>query len=321
VKLATEVSIFVRILRVAVVVLALGAIALFGRMAPAIEEILADNVITLGAAEEMLAALAASDTREEEARARFGAALARARANVTEAGEAPLLDEIERRWQDALRGAAVDEEAVIASVVELARLNRASMQAADRDAARLGPAGGWAVALLSLLILAVTHLFETRLETQVVDPLSSLEAVVSAADAGAIHRRCPETGPPEIRRIARGLNRQFDLAARWRSAGPDRRPAGERALLTHLLDRRGGDWAAVDEHNRVLFASDGAWSHLEGALTLPDGARVYAEEIVVPDALRLVRLDGDEGGELETVESSSASSGDVDDDRPSRRDA
>lgn len=291
-KLATEVGVFVGLLRTTVIILAFGAVALFDRMSPAIERILAENVITLMAAEEMLSTLARPTLPDDEAREKFGAALGRAKANLTEPAEAPLLDEIEALWRRAIGPDATprDKERLVESIRALTAVNRASMEAADREADRLGSAGAWSVVLLSLAILGISQLWSGRLEERVVQPLLSIEEVVRAAEHGDPHRRCAERGPEEVRGIAAGLNRLLDLAASWRAAGPSgsRR---DRALLEHLLSTREGAWAALDPRNAVVAASPAARARLEGARYLPESMSVHAEEAVLSDALRLVRLD------------------------------
>ena len=212
-KLATEVSAFVALLRAAVLLLGVGAVALFSRMSPAIDRILAENVQTMEASQAMLAALAEPDPGAR--RSRFGRALDDARPHLNERAEGPLVARIDALWEDALDASAAPTKRVelVRAIRELSEVNRASMEAADREARRLGSAGAWSVVLLGLLILGASQIFAGRLERRVVKPLLAIEDAARAAAEGDAHRRCPvdPTAAPEISTLARGINRLLDV--------------------------------------------------------------------------------------------------------------
>ncbi|MEL6184389.1 MAG: hypothetical protein AAFU79_07180 [Myxococcota bacterium] len=288
-KLATEVWVFGTVLRTAVVVLALAAIALFDRMSPAIEQIIDENVVTMEAGETMLAVLARPDLDPAEAEERFQAALLQAQSRLTEREEAPLLEDIERLWR-ALQAGQNRRTELVALVEELTAVNRRSMETADSEANRLGAAGAWTVAFLSLLILVVTQVFAGRLDDRVVQPLLSVAEVVQAAESGERHRRSPQRGPPEVLAISAGLNRLLDLADSLRASGRVS-PVRDRALIGHLLDGKEGSWVVVDGDGDVVTANAPARQRLDGQGRIDADQPLFDEEVVLDGALRLLRLD------------------------------
>lgn len=213
-KLAREVSLFVWLLRSAVLLFGLAAVWLFSRMSPAIEHILADNVASLEATETLLATLAWPE--RPGAAGRFEAALEVVIENRTEEAEGPLITQL-REALDGREGEellTVDRAKVVALLLELGEVNRASMESADREARRLGTAGAWSVVVLGLLILGASQGFAARLERKVVSPLLGVVRAVRAARDGDRHRRCPvePMSAVEIRAIATGLNAVLDEA-------------------------------------------------------------------------------------------------------------
>lgn len=289
-RLATEVGLFVGVMRGATLVLALAAIGLFSRMSPAIERILAENVMSVSAAQEMLSVLAEQKEVTEAGRARFAVALRRARAKVTVDGEQTALESVEAQWAALEGGDPGARSALVGALAALTAVNRTSMQDADNAASRLGAAGAWTVALLSLLVLAATQVFVTRLNERVVQPLLGMDEVVHAAESGDAHRRAPERGPPEVERIAEGLNRLLDLAASLRAATGTAIAARDRALIGHLLDAKDGAWVVANKDGEVLTANGRGRTELDGASHLIEEAGVEEEEVVA-GAMRLVRLD------------------------------
>ena len=133
--------------------MAVGTIGIFTRMAPAIAVIIEHNDRSLKACEEMLAVLAVSGTgtslAAEPARV-FRSAFERAKSNVTEPEEPRILARIEPRLEPLLKGEMASREAVVADVLELGRINREAMAAADRRAQQLGRAGAWGVVFMAL---------------------------------------------------------------------------------------------------------------------------------------------------------------------------
>ena len=285
-KLATEVGVFMGLIRTAVVLLGFGAVVLFDRMSPAIHRILADNVVTLVDVEQMLAVIGQPELPQAEAHKRFGDALHRALQNLTESDERPLLERIQVVWQDALRedSTPAARQQLLTLLLDLSEVNRVSMEVADEEAARLGAAGAWSVVLLSLAILALSQFFGRRLDVRVVQPLRGLQEVVQAAEGGDRHRRCPTGGPKEFGAIAAGLNRLLDEVQKRRTAAED----FERELLECVLQARAGAWVAVDRTGTIRAANTEAQRHLEGQGWLSGTRRPIEEESLGSSGLRLL---------------------------------
>lgn len=223
-KLANEVSVFLWLLRTAVLLLGLGTVWVFARMSPAIDHILADNVRTLEATETMLAALARPES--SEAPGRFEAALRVAAENQSEPAEAPLIRQLEQQWAErgAADLAAMDRRKVVAILEQLSKIHRTSMEQANAEARRLGAAGGWVVVLLGLLVLGGSQMFARRLDDRVVRPLLSIADAATAIEGGNRYRRCSvgEGSAEELRRIAAGIDHLLDEAGRPSRRAPRR---------------------------------------------------------------------------------------------------
>lgn len=173
--------------------MAIGTIGIFARMAPAIAMIIEHNDRSLKACEEMLAVLAISGTgtslTEESARV-FRSAFERAKSNVTEPEEPRILEKIEQRMESLLKGEKASREAAVADVLELGRINRKAMAAADHRAQHLGRAGGWGVVLMALSAFLAGMIFLRSLTRRVVQPLLEIHDVITAQRNGETMRRC-----------------------------------------------------------------------------------------------------------------------------------
>jgi len=189
------------------------AIGLFGRMGPAIELILQRNDTTIVAAEEILGAFARHrDVATTAAvRAPIEAALARARNNITEPGEEPLLVAIETQLPAALGGDDQARAALTDKLCALIAINRRAMQQVDRDAQRLGTAGAWAAAFVGMASLGLGLLLTRRLSQRVVRPLQELHATLAAALGGDSFRRANAAdASPELREVLANVNQVLD---------------------------------------------------------------------------------------------------------------
>jgi len=195
------------------VALAFGSIGLFVRMGPAIERILEENVDSLVAAEDILAELAESggDGATPAGRARAVDALRRAKANVTEASEMPVLDAIAEHLDTALAGDQAARILVVSKIEALMRINRAAMHAVDVEAQRLGSGGAWAAAFVGFASFALSLIVIARIRSRVIRPLAELHEVLEAVREGDRHRRCrPSHAPEELRQVSAGVNALLD---------------------------------------------------------------------------------------------------------------
>jgi hypothetical protein len=233
------------------------------RMSPAVGRILADNVASKEAVQDMLAVLAAPGPT---AAADFDAALARAEGNVTELAENAPLQVIRREEAAALAGEPSARLAVVEALAQLGAVNLASMRAADDAARRLGRAGAWTAALLGVLGFGLSIASTRRLHSRVAAPLGEIESALAAWRGGQLARRCaPLDAPVELQVVRRELNALLD-----RACGPPP-GAGEgglllRVALIQLLDREAGPAVVVDGAGAVVVAN-------AAALSLPAAAR------------------------------------------------
>jgi nitrogen fixation/metabolism regulation signal transduction histidine kinase len=193
--------------------LAFGAIGLFVRMGPAISRILEDNVVSVVAAEELLAELAAAGTEPlaADARERAALSLAKARNNVTEEAERPVLGSIEQRLEPALDGVPEARRLLVDDLRQLIVINRDSMHGVDEEARRLGRSGAWSAVLIGFLSFMSSLLVAVRLQRRFVRPLVDLHDVLESSRQGNAHRRCRlSDAPREVVQVAQAVNQLLD---------------------------------------------------------------------------------------------------------------
>lgn len=245
-------------------VTAVSAIGLLHRMTPAIEQILEDNVVSLEAAEDMLMLTAHCEPFDAVERDRFDAALARARNNVTEREEIPLLDRLEADVEALAAGDGAVRARMVVDLEALAEVNRASMIRADVDAQRLGMAGAWSAALFGVASFALGQVLVRRLRHRIEGPLVALDAAIDAYRRGDAHRRCVRfDGPEEIRRIRDNANWLMDLRA---PQSDPTRHASRLCALNALLDLR--------EEPSILLGEGAVLAANRAALALAPDPRV-----------------------------------------------
>lgn len=243
------------------------AIALLTRMSPAIDRILTQNLASILAGAEMLAALAElpRDPAGEAARQeRFEEALALAGSNVTEAEEGPILAAIGSSATAALAGAPDERRRTVRAIDKLIEVNHASTREADLEARRLGAAGAWAAVLLGAIGLGVCVLGVRRLVRRLIHPLLDLAETIAAFQRGERHRRTNRHGMPvELAEIAGAVDDLIDRAIA--PAGlppPGTSPAAERAAVLLLLDRLPAPALMLDSAGRPLAAGQAALDRL-----------------------------------------------------------
>lgn len=279
------------------VLTAFGAIGLLTRMGPAIEEILAENVVSIRAAEEMMGALAlAGAGGGEEARVRFERALAVARDNVTEREEPAILTAIAEAAPGAFTGDADAVTEAVRAIEALADLNHRAVVAADERAGGLSIAGAWAAAFLGFAGFVLCLFALRHLNGSLLGPLADLDATVTAFRGGDSYRRTAIDGAVgELRRIGVAVNELLDARLRWDQPKAAGGAPAERAALVRLLDERPGLALVVDTAGGIIATSGTALEHLSGAagepirMALLDLARHGADR---PDWLEARPLDG-----------------------------
>lgn len=196
--------------------MALGSIWVFMRMAPAIAVIIDRNQRSLHACEIMLASIAlvsGSQAGEASLTAAFETALEQARGNITESREPDALAVISDRYQAAFQGDAAALRETIDAITHLGDINRAAMAEADRRAQQFGSAGAWGIVFMAVGVFVVGMIFMRTLTRNLVRPLEEIHSVMAAHRRGDIHRRCTGADLPwDIQQIYNGVNEFLDRA-------------------------------------------------------------------------------------------------------------
>ncbi|NLZ17608.1 MAG: hypothetical protein GX087_07740 [Desulfobulbaceae bacterium] len=178
--------------------MAFGSIWIFMRMAPAIEVIIARNVVSIEASEEMLAILSLEgEALSSQTQQKFLQALERAKNNITESEEAELLTRIEGLQSQAFAGDSVARNAVVHALADLGHTNRKAMRTADIRAQQLGMGGAWAVVFMASASFLVGMLFLRGLKKNLLVPLEEIHAAVTDFHRGNTMRRCSYKNAPK----------------------------------------------------------------------------------------------------------------------------
>jgi hypothetical protein len=215
-RLSIEVRWWIGLLLVLQLLMSFAWIGLLARVSPAVSRILRENEFSVEAVESMLAVLASEEGAvSQDGRASFTQALVRARGNVTEEEEVPLLESLERLAPEALAGDEDAREQIVEALRSLAEVNRTSMREADQDAQRIGGGGAWAAAFAGITGFGLGVLVLNRLLNRLVVPVLQVDAALDNVRRGDPHRRClPLVGPTEIMRIGENLNWLLDEHSR-----------------------------------------------------------------------------------------------------------
>lgn len=213
-RLRHEANIGISTMLVLQILLSFLTITLLNRMGPAIEKIIEENARSGEAVEIMLGELAGAAEPTSEPTANFVKALQRARRNVTEEEEKPLLDTIEAGYQQAFAARGSARADCIKALRELGHVNRESMITADERAKRLSQAGAWGAALLGALALTLAYMVYRRLRLRIELPIEQLHSTTERIREGNLQARCGAIdGPIEVQRIGDDLNWLLDRTA------------------------------------------------------------------------------------------------------------
>jgi hypothetical protein len=283
--------------------LAFGSVGLLSRMSPAILEILEENVVSISAAETMLAVLATPKPESgvgSDGSTGFKSALTRARENVTEPDEIPVLNEIEANADAALAGNAASVSMVVSRLLLLSQINRQAMAQADAEAQRIGVAGAW-VAVSLFIVSVVISLFVIRgLEKRFVDPLSELHDVLLAVQQGEQHRRCyAEDPPPQVKHVMDSVNallsRVFDPTTDANPPQEQDDSALERAAIIHYLETISRAAVIVNKDGRLVATNQEALIVLSGTDrdAFLESVHQLVREGSAPKSIEAVRMGND----------------------------
>ena len=175
------------------IVMALGSIWAFGRMTPAIEQIIDRNARSLYSGEQMLRVLAtiAIDTvLNESAAYEFEKALFQAEKNITEEEEPVAIAAIYTYYKGACHANRDSLQKTVSAVVKLCEINRAAMIVADKQARQFGFAGAWAVVFMAVAMFLSGMIYLGALKKNVLIPFEEIQSVFTARKKGDTIRRC-----------------------------------------------------------------------------------------------------------------------------------
>lgn len=196
------------------VLMALGTIWVFMRMAPAIEIIIEQNERSLEACERMLVALVISSGDGSENRQliiSFQEALQTAQNNITETEESEALAMIDRNYREAFENDFQARRQTITAISSLAQINREAMVRADKRARQFGNGGAWGVVFMASAVFLAGLLFLRTLKKNLVKPLEEIYSVISAYRQGDTMRRCSGADMSrDIKTIFNGMNELLD---------------------------------------------------------------------------------------------------------------
>ncbi len=194
--------------------MAVGTIGIFTRMAPAIATIIERNDRSLKACEDMLALMAVTGIGSpfslDQTRL-FQTAFERAKANVTEPQEPEILKRMEPLLPLVFQGDAAVRTQVVEAAVQLGKINRDAMTIADQRAQQLGRTGAWGVVFMALSAFLAGVIFIRSITRRVVTPLEEIHAVILAHRNGDTMRRC--TGADlsqDVTTVFTGINEILD---------------------------------------------------------------------------------------------------------------
>ncbi|MGM0600692.1 MAG: hypothetical protein ACQETH_12855 [Candidatus Rifleibacteriota bacterium] len=193
--------------------MAFGAIGIFTRMAPAIENILQKNAISLRTCETMLAQLALAKISKDknEISQKFKAALINAKNNISEKNEAQIIEDIEKHYVKALSGEQDATRITVEKLRKLSNINYSAMSEADSKAKQLGGGGAWAIVFMALIAFVSGVIFIHQITHKLLIPIKEIKMVLIEHLNGETRRRC--TGidlPGDIRSIYGNLNQVLD---------------------------------------------------------------------------------------------------------------
>lgn len=209
-KVQTEIRIGVGVLVVLQFLLALGAIGLLARMSPAVDDVVRENVVSVHSVEDMLGALL-YDGGVAERIDEFTSALNRAKANITEDNERPVLEAVEELSHRYFAGDGAVLNDLVGRLKQLGDINRQAIGEASTTVRGTGVAGTWAAVLLALFGFGLSIVLVRRMTRRILWPLHELRETVAGYVRGNTMRRCiVMPAAAELGEVARGLNAVLD---------------------------------------------------------------------------------------------------------------
>ncbi|MGM0596458.1 MAG: hypothetical protein ACQES9_05400 [Myxococcota bacterium] len=213
-KLGNSLKLGAWLLIVLNVLMALGSVWVFMRMAPAIKLIIKNNEHSLEASGKMMMTLASIDPnspeKQEKLKKQFTAAMKQIKKNIGDE-ELYYLEIISNNYQKAFNGDITAKESTVRAIAKLSEINRKSILNADSEARQYGSAGAWGVVFMGTVIFFVGMIFMQRLKKRMLQPVEEIYSVITAVKKGDKMRRC--TGADmssEMNIIFDGINSLLD---------------------------------------------------------------------------------------------------------------
>ena len=178
----------------------------FQKLEPFVSTLNSSNTKSLYYAEQMLSSISAKkDIRN------FEEYLNKAKNNITEAGEAEVIEKIEGNYQPSFYGNNLYEEETISDIAELSRINRIAMEQAGYRAKKIQTVGIWIIIFPSIFIWIIGLTLLARLERTFIKPIQELNDVIVDYNSGNCMRRCPShTASKDLQKLYDGINRILD---------------------------------------------------------------------------------------------------------------
>jgi hypothetical protein len=196
------------------ILVALGSISIFTRMAPAIEKIIYRNERSLKACENMLASISLFENKQNsnsDLISNFEASLDQAQNNITEKGESEAIKQIRDNYKQAFEGSFSQKKTTVSKIRTLAAINRQAMEQADLNAKQLGYAGAWSIVFMASCFFFTGLLFQKKLSRNLIYPLEEIYSVIDENLKENNYRRCTGKNlPKDIRQIFNKINEYID---------------------------------------------------------------------------------------------------------------
>ena len=190
-----------------------GAIWSLQRIGPEIRRIYRRNVVSLGACEEMLLAMAPEKIEMEK----FRRALASAEKNITEKGEKEVIDRIRVLLPELAAGRKEALSEAAGEIVKISAFNKRAIADSALKAQRFRQAGAWGIVFLALFFFLLVLYFGRRFRWELLIPLEELSTAVDAFLAGDTLRRCNTPfAEKEMKKIFRAVNELMDRLCRFK---------------------------------------------------------------------------------------------------------
>ncbi len=192
--------------------IAFGAIWSLQRIGPEVQRIYQRNVVSLGACEEMLLAMAPEKIEMEK----FSQALARAESNITEIGEKEALNQIKALLPELAAGQKGALNEIAGEIAKISAFNKKAVADSAYKAQRFQQAGAWCIVFLTLFFFLLALYFGQRFRRRLLLPIEELHSAVDAFLGGDKMRRCNiPFAEDDMKKIFKAVNELMDRLCRF----------------------------------------------------------------------------------------------------------